>query len=224
MSVAVLIPWRRTDCPYRSRALAWVVAKLEADGWAVVMGEHNDGPWCKARAVAAALQQTDSEVLVIHDADVWCDGLRAAVAAVEAGAAWSVPHRGVFRLDEPGTVRLMAGEPLEALPLAERAYLGVEGGGIAVVRREIYEDCPLDARFVGWGGEDEAAGFMWRCLHGPPWRGKTPLAHCFHPSQQRACRSFGSMEGRDLRKRYARARNDADAMKRLIWEVDAQCH
>ncbi len=219
-TAAVLIPWRSTDCPHRTRALAFVLSRYASTGWPVVIGQPPPGPWVKALAVADALTQTQAEILILADADCWTDGLPAAVAAVQEGAAWAIPHRGVHRLNEDATTRYMAGEPLDGLPLGERAYLGVEGGGIVVVRRDVYEDCPLDARFTGWGSEDESWGaFAMRCLHGPPWRGKAPLVHLFHPPQERATRSFGSMEGRDLRKRYVRAQHDPAAMRRLIQEA-----
>jgi hypothetical protein len=218
LSVAVLIPWRSTDCPHRSRALAFVLSRYATTGWPVVIGRHDDGPWCKALAVDDALAQTQAEILILGDADCWTSGLPAAVQAVQDGAAWAIPHRAVHRLNEAATARYMAGSPLEGLPLGERAYLGVEGGGLAVVRRDAYEAAPLDQRFTGWGSEDDAAGLAWRCLHGPPWRGKAPLIHLYHPPQERATRTFGSMESRDLRKRYARARHDPAAMQRLIEE------
>ncbi len=219
MPVAVLIPWRDTRCPHRTRALAFILSRYATTGWPVVIGRHDDGPWCKALAVADALAQTQAEILILGDADCWTSGLPAAVQAVQDGASWAVPHRAVHRLNEAATERYMAGEPLDRLPLGERAYLGVEGGGLVVVRREVYEDCPLDPRFTGWGSEDEAwGGFALRCLHGPPWRGKAALIHLHHPSQERATRTFGSMEGRDLRKRYARARQDPAVMRRLIEE------
>ncbi len=224
MSVAVLVPWRTTDCQHRIRALAWVLAQLAQHPWPVVLGRHDEGPWVKAAAVTDALSQTDASTLIVHDADVWTNGLAEAVEVVQAGAAWAVPHRGVHRLTGDGTRHYMTGERLDGLPLAERAYLGVVGGGVVVIRREVYEDCPLDLRFAGWGSEDEAWGeFALRCLHGPPWRGKAPMVHLYHPPQERVCRSYGSEAGRTLRKRYARARNDPDAMRRLIEEASAPC-
>jgi hypothetical protein len=58
-----------------------------------------------------------------------------------------------------------------------------------------------------------------RTLYGPPWRGKEPLIHCWHPAQQRATRSFGSESGRDLRKRYARCMGNQPAMRALLGEA-----
>lgn len=225
MSVAVLIPWRG-GCPHRIAALGWVLARYVALGWPVIVGNHGEGPWRKALAVRAALERTDADVLVLADADCWTGGVLEAVERVEAGAAWAVPHRGVYRLTRAATAAWLAGErwaDLADAPLAEAPYRGFEGGGVTVVRREAYEACPLDPRFAGWGGEDETFGWALRTLYGPALRptGYAPLVHLWHPEPQRATRSFGSLVGRDLRKRYARALNDPVAMTALLEEVTA---
>lgn len=185
----------------------------------MAVGRHDEGEWRKALALADALSQTDAEILIVSDADVWTDGLPAAAKAVQDGAPWAVPHRGVFRLTEDGTRRYMAGEPLDGLPLVERAYLGVECGGVFVVRREVYEDCPMDPRFTGFGGEDESLSWALRALCGAPWRGKAQLAHLWHPPQARVTRGRGSEANVALRKRYVRARRDPDVMRRLVEEA-----
>lgn len=200
-----------------------MICKLAVHGWPVVIGHHDEGAWCKALAIADALDQTNADVLVIHDADVVTEGLPAAVRTVAAGAAWAVPHRGVHRLTEAATGRYMAGEAWEDSGLEERSYLGFEGGGVTIIRRSVYMDCPLDQRFTGWGGEDDALGMALRTLHGPPARptGYVPLVHLWHQPQERATRSFGSLDGRELRKRYARAQGDKLTMRRLVEEAKA---
>ena len=219
MSVAVLIPWR-PGCLYRQRALEYVKGRYEAARYPVAVGVHKGGSWCKAKAVAAALDATNAEVVVLADADVWCDNLPEALQALSDGFRWSIPHRSVHRLDERSTALYQAGAGPETLTLSERAYAGVEGGGIVVIRREDYEACPLDPRFTGWGQEDEAWGFALRCLYGPPWRPTrhAPLWHCWHPPPERMTRARGNQASWHLRVRYARARHDPDAMRRLIEE------
>lgn len=219
MTVAVLIPYR-VGCGHRDRALMFVISRLASYGWPVVIGHHDRGPWCKAHAVADALDQTHADVLVIHDADVVTEGLPAAVRTVQKDTAWAIPHRSVHRLSEAATERFTAGEPLGELELVERAYRGTEGGGVVVVHRDVYTATPLDARFCGWGGEDEAWGTALRTLHGEPWRphGHNPLIHLWHPEPQRATRAFGSLAGRDLRKRYVRASGNRDVMRALVEE------
>ena len=214
----MILPWRG-GCEHREAALGWVRARYARAGLPVVLGHHRTGEWNKARAVRDGLTRTRAGLLIIADADVWAGGLPAAIEEVRAGAAWAVPHRGVFRLTQNATRRLLAGGEPDHSDLTERAYLGVEGGGVTVIRRDVYEDCPLDPRFTGWGSEDESHGMALRTLYGPPWRGKAPLTHLFHPTPQRATRSFGSEAGRDLRKRYVRASGNPDAMRALLQEA-----
>lgn len=201
----------------------YVIARHAENRWPIILGHHTDGPWCKALAIRDALDQTEADVLVIADADVWTDGLADAVRVVREGAAWAVPHRGVHRLTEAATALYGAGAGLAELAVEERPYLGFEGGGITVLHRAVYEDCPLDPRFTGWGGEDEAWGFALRILHGPPWRptGHVPLIHLWHPPQERATRAFGNLAGRELRKRYVRADSNPVTMRALVEEAKA---
>lgn len=210
-------------CVHRRRALAWVRQQHAGHTWPVIIGLHDQGSWCKALAVADALSQTDADVLVICDADVWSDNLAPAVASVMDGAAWALPHRSVHRLTEAATTRLLDGEDWHHLDLAEAPYGGTIGGGITVIRRDLYDECPLDPRFTGWGGEDECHGIAVRALYGAPWRpvAHSPLLHLWHPPQDRATRAFGSAEGRELRKRYIRAASHPTAMLDLIEEAKA---
>ena len=165
-----------------------------------------------------------ADVVLVADADVWTDDIYEAVAEVQAGAAWAVPHRGVYRLTEQATRELVLGEPWEHLETVERPYLGVEGGGIVVIHRSLLLQVPLDPRFVGWGQEDESHGIALRTLLGPPWRGKAPLAHLWHPPQSRISRTRGSEEGWRLRRRYLKAQRDPRAMRALLEEARAHLH
>lgn len=217
MSVAVLIPWRDVNCPHRRRALEFTHARYEAAGWPVVIGRHETGRWCKAAAVADALSQTQAQVLVVADADCFTEGLSGAVEAVEAGeAAWAVPHTLVRRLTADATGMLYDGR--EPQGLAQPAYSGVAGGGITVVRRDVYDATPLDARFEGWGQEDHSWGWALRTLHGPEYRDPAPLIHLWHPPQQRMTRRHGSPEGKALERRYVQARRDPARMRALVEE------
>ena len=217
MSVAVVIPWR-DGCSHRRRALEFVDGFWSArhPGWPVVYGEHPDGDWCKAIAVANALDHTSADMLVIADADVYCDGL---AVAVECCQTWAVPHRMLHRLDETATADLYAtGAPGPGR--TEKPYVGHAGGGIVVIRRDVYESCPLDPRFVGWGQEDDAWAHALTTLFGLPWRGSADLFHLWHPPQERLSRTTGSRDGRILYRRYRNAARSRVVMERLLAEVD----
>jgi hypothetical protein len=152
----------------------------------------------------------------VCDADVWCDGLDEAFAAVRDGAAWAVPHGKVHRLTPQATEAvyesgLLAGE------LEQRPYLGHAGGGIVVLSRELWEQVPIDPRFVGWGREDDAWAKALTTLAGKPWRADHPLWHLWHPPQDRPSRTRGSRPTERLWQQYRTA--DRQRIETLIAEA-----
>jgi hypothetical protein len=223
----VLVPWRGGD-PYREAAWRWV-----RDRWiALTLSGTTQvcyappGPWCKAAALMPHVE-TSEEIVVVADADCWTEGVLAAVAAVEAGADWAVPHKTIHRLTEPATGYLLAGckEPL-ALETEEcevngaKPYNGMHGGGIVVVRRDVLLEAPFDPRFLGWGGEDASWRDAMLTLVGDPWRGRDPLFHLWHPPQPRISRKVGSRESAALRTRYVRANRKPNQMRALLAEIN----
>ena len=163
--VAVVVPWR-PGCPHREAAWEWVHKQYESLGWPVYEGHAPVGKWCKAAALQDAISQTSADVLVVADADVWTDNLPAAIAAI-ADAPWVVPHRVVYRLTEPASVRYMAGEP-DLTDLDQEPYIGRAGGGVTIVTRDVWEQVPMDPRFLGWGDEDDAWCYALTTLIGRP--------------------------------------------------------
>ena len=219
--VAVIVPWRDTD---EHRATAWALLRhrwrTAHPDWRIVEGRLPAGPWVKALAVADGLARTDADILVLADADVWCDGVALAVDQVAAGAAWAIPHWWVRRLTPEATAAVLAGGPLGG-PVHRKPYVGFAGGGITVICRELLERAPLDPRFVGWGQEDQAAALAWRTLGGEPWRGAADLWHLWHPPQPRWSIQWGSEAGRALWRRYRAAAGDVDRMTTLIAEASS---
>lgn len=222
LTVAVLVPFTPGQ-PHRDTAWSWVSDQYQRThpDWAVHVGWCEPATWSKSLAVADALSLSDADVLVVADADVWSDHLGHAVDAVTHGQPWAVPHRRVHRLDETGTRRLLAGEPPARLPLAERPYVGVPGGGIVVLTWELLHEVPIDPRFVGWGGEDRSWGWALRTIAGAPWRGLNPLWHLWHPAQDRPDRVHGSAANQALQRRYDQHRRDPEGMRALLAEVTA---
>jgi hypothetical protein len=216
----VVVPWRG-GCPHRERAWRWVRNRYKAGGWNVVEAPARPGgPWCKAMAVTPAVEAGNADVVVIADADVWCDLLEPAVHAVASGeTSWAVPHGAVVRLSEAGTTAILAGEDWRSHRPAERPGEGVWGGGIVVLRRDAYLDCPLDPRFRGWGQEDTAWAHALLTLQGEGWRGSASLLHLWHPPQERLNRQKGSHEGWALFRRYQEARRRPNAMRALLEEA-----
>ena len=225
----IAVPWR-AGCPDRQRALDWVRPRLIADGHDVTLGTCRPGPWIKAHAVDDAIDDHQG-VVVIHDADVWVapSDLEAAIAAVAHGdATWAIPHRLVHRLADSTSRAVYAGTatlPVARRRLIQRPYVGHAGGGIVVTTVDVWRRVPLDARFAGWGHEDDAWALALTELAGKPWRGKADLWHFWHPPQPRPARNRGAATSAALFDRYRRARGRdayaalvADA-RRHLWEV-----
>lgn len=221
MTVDVIIPWR-PGCPHRERALAFVTARYREAGYPVTVAKTDpSAPWVKAAAVTPAADASSADLLVIADADVWCDGLP---DAIDHCTTWAIPHRHVRRLTPEATCHVYDDGDFGGA-LAEKSYVGKMGGGLVVIRRDLYLDTPLDPRYVGWGREDESWGYALTVLYGHPWRGDLPLWHLWHPPQDRPSRTRGSATSEDLFDRYRRARRPND-MRQLVHEAKAvtPCH
>lgn len=217
--VSVLVP-ARLD---RQRRDLWdfLRPRWEALGYEVVEGSCF-GPWRKADAVADALSHASSQILVVADADVWCDGVPAAVAKVKAGAAWAIPHYLVRRLTLPATLEVLASGAWPTrrttTTYAQPPYPGRPGGGIVVLSRESYERVPLDRRFSGWGQEDESWALALGTLLGKSWRGLADLWHLWHDPAPRQSRTAGNQAGVNLHRRYVTAHRQPKKMAALVAE------
>jgi hypothetical protein len=219
VTVQVVVPYRG-GCPHRERAWRWVRERYGSihPDWEVVEAPAPEGPWSKGAAVNPALEASSAEVVIIADADVFCEGLERCVYAIISGlATWGMPHRKVLRLDEAGTADFIAGGV--PVSFAQRPYEGVWGGGVVVGQGEALLDAPLDTRFKAWGQEDVSWALALQTLHGTGWRGDADLIHLFHPPQERMTRQKGSRESWELYLRYRKARNDPEAMRALIAEA-----
>jgi hypothetical protein len=227
--VTVVIPWRYSADRYAALGVVmrylrghFAQAGMELD---LRRGPiFGDEPWCKAEAVRRGLEiRPPGDVLVVHDADVVAADLVPAVRAVLDGAPWAMPHGNVLRLTREASGCAMAHQELltepSALPLAERPYRGVAGGGVVALPPSAYEAAPLDPRFVGWGQEDTSWARALRTVVGEPVRLSGPLWHLWHAPQPRASRRVGSEASAALEQRYRWANNDRGAMSLLLDEA-----
>lgn len=211
--VEVLVPFAG-QCRHRARALEFTRRRYP---WPVTVC-FTGLPFSKAEAVNPAVARSKANIIVLADSDCSTDGLSAAVKAVEDGAPWAIPHHTVFRLTEQGSRRYMeTGE--YGHPFDRRPYRGMAGGGFVVAPRETLLDIPLDARYVGWGQEDESHALALRTLAGEPWRGDADLIHLWHPPEPRMSRRKGSRESWRLFIRYRNAAGDPEAMRSLLKEA-----
>lgn len=225
MTTAVLVPWQ-PGCPHREAAWRFVRSWWETRDFEVIEGSH--GPlegYSRSQAILDAASRCDADLLVIADADVFLAGdiAPALLAAHEHG--WAVPHLLLHRLSPESTRDVYAGADWRGLPLSTdnsqdcRPNVGHEAGTLLVVRHDVLEQAPPDARFTMWGQEDDAWALALRCLIGLPWRGDADLVHLWHPPQPRLNRQIGSAANKALLDRYKAARRDPDRMRALIGEV-----
>lgn len=224
MTVSVLVPYR-DGCPYRESAWAWVRRRYEEThpGWEIVTGASGGGPFSRSQAILDAAQRSHGDVLVVADADVWCDPAPAVEAAAALG--WAIPHLLIHRLSRLSTGHVRLGCDWHGLPLSgdnrqdNRPYKGHETGTLVVLRRDVLFDVPPDPRFVGWGQEDDAWAAALNTIVGKAWRGSDDLVHLWHPAQSRQSRRVGNEAGAKLCRRYRAAQRNATAMRALIEEA-----
>ena len=173
MTVSVVVPWRPTP----DRQPLW---DLLRPGWETI-GEVVEGscpdPWRKGAAVADAVSRATSDVLVIADADVWCAEIGRAVEAVAASAPWAVPHARILRLSPIATAAALAGGDWSTTSLERPPHRAVSGGGLVVMRREVFDACPMP---VMGRREDEVWQTQLVPRFGRPWRGTADLFHLYH--------------------------------------------
>lgn len=219
MDVEVLIPFRG-GCAYRERNLRWLIQRWP---WRVTVATTTAGPWSKARALMPAVELCSADVLVVADADVWCDDIALfTYLFAHSEATWGVPHRMVHRLSDEGTSGFITtgewrGQPLDRTQ-PTNPHAGTRGGGIVVAYREVIQSIPMDPRFEGWGQEDQSwAAALW-VLAGRPMLGSHDLVHLWHPEQPRLTRKKGSARSWALWKRYNNSR-DPRAMAALVEEA-----
>lgn len=189
----------------------------------MVEGRGNQ-PWRKAVAIGNGINKARGDILIVADADVWCDGLEEAVGEL-GSAPWVMPHRLVYRLDQNATEALYDLAYLHPRDVCgpsftpdEPPYIGWVGGGISVFRREAWEKAPMDPRFVGWGSEDVSWGHALDALVGDHERLHADLYHLWHPPQDRISRRVGNDYSESLWHQYRAARHRPEVMARLVDE------
>lgn len=221
--VSVIIPWQPGD-PTREHAKDYVMSwfhNIMPSSWQIVLAETDQRPFSKSAALREALKDTFGKIIVVHDADCITPGLPEAVEMVKGRARWAIPHTMVHRLTPEATEAVYQGQhPNDLLQAThEKPYRGVRTGGSVVLERDLFEECPPDKRFIGWGGEDEAWGYALHIVanHDAP-RSKQPLIHLWHNPPERLTRMYGSLESKKLLERYRTASRNRQTMLNLIRE------
>lgn len=219
MAIDVIIPYGGVDV-YRQLNLTHIVGTWEMmESISPTLGWAPAEPWIKANAVADALEHSQAEWIIVTDGDVWCENMATFIDdTMRHENQWGIPHRSIDRLDASSTSRVLNGGAWGG-NLAKPSYRSVPGGGTVMLRREMYNQVPMDPRFVGWGYEDECWGLALMTMFGEPYRGSDPMWHLWHPPAPPKTGRVSSAESRELRQRYHQAAYKTKLMSQLLAEV-----
>lgn len=245
MTVSVVIPYRDTGRGReRHDHVVWILARLRENfpDWSIIVssdGRNVGEPWSAATARVRGVRRTAGEVIVLMDADTWVrpPSLVQAVEYVASGEhPWVMTHQQILRLSLPQTQLYKATgrvDPFEewnaprVLRLMETApYRQFPGGVPTVISRALFEECPPDVRFDGWGCEDNAWGWALETLHEQCWRLEGNALHFWHEpdpwrvirTQNPHYRSHEFESHSELGRRYMEANGNPEAMRTIVQE------
>lgn len=220
----MLVPFTEGG-PERAAAWSWVRSRYEEAGLPVVTGSSDSRDFSRTAAILDARARTTADVLVVADADVWCDGVDDLIA-LAATHGWAIPNL-LHRLSPDSTDQVLDGAPWRGLPLStdnpqdSKPYRVHPGGTLLVLTAAAFDAAPPDPRFVGWGQEDDAWACALLTLVGRPARAEGDVVHLWHPPQERRTRSVGNEANRRLLQRYQRAKRHPDRIRTLLEEAHA---
>lgn len=233
MTAAVVIPFASED-PRRRELLEIVTAWWENRGLRVVVGRTDPlGQWSKARAIQRGVDLADdADILIVADADVIPDPVPVKDALVNLGSGllhgiqtwrWAMPTTTVIRLTEDGTDLWLDHGGLDYRNIrshwVQRRYRQHPGGGLVILTRALWDEVPMDPRFIGWGQEDDAWGRALYTLADPPWRGAGHLVHLWHEPTVPEGTVHGRPESLSLYQTYEMHGADRSGMRTLVGQA-----
>ena len=182
MTVSLIVPLRVRD-PWRARVAGWMLRRWATlrPTWEIIVADSPSVEWSKPRAVNVAVDASRGDTLVIVDADCTVD--LATLDRFPLDAAWAQPFSTVARLTRSQTATVLGGAPGAAtFPTDAAGGRRAIGGGLVVVRREVYQVLGgWDERFEGWGAEDTWLGRELTRIAGAPAVDDAVLHHLWHP-------------------------------------------
>lgn len=191
VSVSLVIPYR-PDGGLRAASLEWCLRFWAArlPGAEVVVCDAGGEPFSRAASLNRGAASAIGDLLVLADADTVTDD-PAGLLEVAKGGHWVIGHaEGCYwRLPDEASRRLMRVDLAEQLP--HPASLGCNDthrmtsvSGVLAMPRAAFEKVGgLDARFMGWGGEDRAFAWVLDAVWGPHRRTGGHALHLWHPEQ-----------------------------------------
>lgn len=224
MTVGLVIPYRPVD-RFRGASYPFVRAYLEASlplHEVVIADDPDPSSFNRGRALDAGIAQTDVDLLVLADADLWVPKM-ALLRAIELAAqgALVTPFSRITFLNRQATSDVIRRNHYAL----EKNWRGDEvaqfwnkrsDGGCSVLLRDNYVKAGgFDRTFDRWGFEDAAFSSAYSTLIGKREWVEAPAVHLWHPT----CRNTRDPLFRkrwDYCREYERAFGNPEAMAELI--------
>lgn len=209
MSFTVCVPWRPDDAE-RSRNWAWLRPRMQLAGSTLIEGHDPAGA---AATRNLLVQQADTEIVVILDADVLAPSEAitdlATLAAQTRG--YVAGHTDIHYLTEAQTVEVIAGKDVTYGELERHSRTWF---GLVAFPRALWEQVGgFDERFGEWGRFEIA--FWHACkTFAPLDRIPGTVYHLWHPARD----PVWTPAGNDLLRRYETASGNREAMAALVTE------
>ena len=227
MKVSILVPFR--DDGHRQASMEWIVARWRhhwPEAEVIIRPDDGRDPFSKSVALQACAADATGDVLILLDADTWCDvpTIRHAVEVAAEGAL-VMPGKVAHRLGQDVTDRLLASDPACDWPtiLPSEVEQSVRPVGfLHVLSREVWDATNgYDPRFRGWGGEDNVFTYAVETLVGPVVRLTGTLYSLWHPRpRDNGRRIWAGQTERNgaLIQQYVKARGNRPRMQALVRE------
>lgn len=158
MTQQIILPWRDAGCEYRRKHFEYLHDFYSRE-FDVVVGD-NEGEFSRSGARNAGAAKSDSEVLVIVDADNYIpiEQIRLAIKYARRRRGLVKPSKFFGYLTEEATDRFYeSGEIQKIGDMYMSPPVMNFSGGAYVIRKDLYEEVGgFDEEFKGYGAEDDA--------------------------------------------------------------------
>lgn len=234
MNVSVLVPWREEPGnPARQDAWRWIQARWESlTDYELIIGGDAGVPFSKTSAINDAYSRASGDVLILADADTWCQ--RSLSQACEVARDFDrlvIPWAASYRLSAALSSRVTAlpADAPDPWPAEARETLDYNpppatAAMMTIISRRAFEEVGgMDPRFRGWGREDTSFALACGVLLGKSivLPGEAWSLYHHRPRNQEGRRVWSNDTGTlnwELGARYRRAVRNRDAMRALCAE------
>lgn len=160
MRQQIIIPWRDMDCIYRRRHFNFLYDYYSQE-FDIILGD-NDGDFNRSAARNRGVEETQSDVAVIIDADNFIphEQIHYAIKRASRNDLLVKPFHSFGYLTEESTEDFYNSYPKIELSYVPKYIDPPQSdftGGAYVMKKSLWMDLGgMDEGFIGWGAEDDA--------------------------------------------------------------------